>query len=225
MIKFILLILSPLAWAEPKILNGYVGVPFDISIPQSAAIRADRLMPRIARLQISADGKKLRVNPFLVGTETIALREVKSGKIVAQYILHVAYAGTKIVAQEVSELLRDIDGISVTIADGRVVIDGQVPTAMEISRIHSVVKMYGERVRSLVTITPSTYERLAKIIEKEIGNPEIKVRIINGFIILEGVANSPAEAARAETIAALYTPNIVVDDAVADKKIIKVNPL
>jgi hypothetical protein len=77
-------------------------------------------------------------------------------------------------------------------------------------------------VRSLVVISPDADHKLAQIIEREIGNPEIRVRIVNGHILLEGYANSPSEAERAELIGAMYAPNIVVDEAVADKKIIKV---
>jgi len=61
-------------------------------------------------------------------------------------------------------------------------------------------------------------------IERKIGNPEIRVQVINGHILLEGVANTPAEAQRAQLIAEMYTPNIVVDEAVADRKVLKVHP-
>lgn len=85
--------------------------------------------------------------------------------------------------------------------------------------------MHGDRVRSFVTLNPASYPLLAKAIEKEINHPEIRVRIFNGHILLEGFANSDAESQRAELIAKMFVQDIVVDQAYADRKILKRSPL
>ncbi|NJL26045.1 MAG: type II and III secretion system protein, partial [Calothrix sp. SM1_5_4] len=88
-------------------------------------------------------------------------------------------------------------------------------------RIHSVVKQYGSQATSLVTLSPIAQNKIAQFIEKKIGNPEIRVNAVNGKFILEGFASSREEKDKAEIIAKMYVPDVVVDEAVADKKVLE----
>jgi pilus assembly protein CpaC len=91
----------------------------------------------------------------------------------------------------------------------------------DMKRIHSVVKQYGDLATSLVTLSPLAQNKIAQFIERKINNPEIHVTATNQKFILEGVANDPNEKARAEILAKMYVPDVVVDEAVADKKVLE----
>ena len=210
--------------APVRMVEAFVGIPIDLNLPPHGTVKAERSSPTLAQVQISSDGKTLRLVPKALGKQTVVIQETRTGKIVAQYIVDINDPALRVIAGQVKTALADVDGISVSIMAGRVVIDGQVISSSEINRVHSVSKMYGDKIRSLVTVSPALGNELGKKIEREIGNPEIRVRIANGHILLEGFANSTAEAERAEVIAQMYTPNIVVDEAVADKKILKRHP-
>jgi pilus assembly protein CpaC len=73
----------------------------------------------------------------------------------------------------------------------------------------------------LVVLSPIAQNKIAQFIEKKIGNPEIRVNAVNGKFILEGFANSQEEKDKAEIIAKMYVPDVVVDEAVADKKVLE----
>ena len=79
-------------------------------------------------------------------------------------------------------------------------------------RIHSVVKQYGNLATTLVVLSPIATNKIAQIIEKKIGNPEIRVNAVNGKFILEGFANSKEEKDKAEIVAKMYVPDVVVDE-------------
>jgi pilus assembly protein CpaC len=72
-----------------------------------------------------------------------------------------------------------------------------------------------------VTLSPLAQNKIAQFIERKINNPEIHVTATNQKFILEGVANDPNEKARAEILAKMYVPDVVVDEAVADKKVLE----
>jgi len=82
-----------------------------------------------------------------------------------------------------------------------------------------VVKQYGDLATSLVVLSPIAQQKIAQFIERAIGNPEIRVKAVNGKYVLEGVAESQDEKDRAQVIAQTYVPDVVVDEAVADKKV------
>ena len=88
-------------------------------------------------------------------------------------------------------------------------------------RIHSVVKQYGGQASTIVTLSPLAQSKIAEFIEREINNPEVQVKSVNGKFILQGVVQSQEEEKRALIIAYAYVPDVVIDDAVADKKVLE----
>ncbi|MCB0412578.1 MAG: BON domain-containing protein, partial [Bdellovibrionales bacterium] len=125
------------------------------------------------------------------------------------------------VAREVQSLLQNIEGITIKILNNKVVVDGQILLPSDMKRIHSVVKQYGNLATSLVTLSPIAQNKIAKFIERKINNPEIQVSAVNGKFILEGWANSQEEKDKAEIITKMYVPDVIVDEAVADKVVLE----
>jgi Flp pilus assembly secretin CpaC len=102
-----------------------------------------------------------------------------------------------------------LDGVKAT-ASGRIVFvvgTVQVPTYLE--RVAKIVDAFQREnpelvYQNLVTVDPQAWVRLAERVEREIGSPEITVRVVNRSVYLEGTAESDFEADRGVEIAKTY---------------------
>ena len=176
---------------------------------------------KVARVQWNSDTRTLRLIGVNQGVGTLIIKHPTSGKIFGEYTLDVRRVDLHKVAREMEGLLEGIEGITVRILNNKVVVDGQILLPADMKRIHSVVKQYGAQATTLVTLSPVAQNKIAQFIEKKIGNPEIRVNAVNGKFILEGFANSLDEKNKAEIVAKMYVPDVVVDEAVADKKVLE----
>jgi pilus assembly protein CpaC len=66
-----------------------------------------------------------------------------------------------------------------------------------------------------VSLSPVAQKKIAEYIARDINNPEITVRAVNGKFLLEGVA-SEEDKINAEIIAKTYVPALILDGAVQD---------
>lgn len=165
--------------------------------------------------------KTMRFNPLTVGVGTLIIKDPNTKEVLAEYTIDVRKTDLQKVAREIQTLLQGIEGITVRIMNNKVIVDGQILLPSDMKRIHSVVKQYGNQATSLVVLSPIATNKIAQFIERKIGNPEIRVNAVNGKFILEGFANSREEKDKAEIIAKMYVPDVVVDEAVADKKVLE----
>jgi len=171
---------------------------------------------KITTFKQDAGSKVLRFTPTADGVGTLTLHD-KKGKKIAEYRLVVKKNKLDTVAREMQSLLGDIEGISIKIVNGKVVVDGQILLPRDYNRIYKVVKEFGENASNLVTMSPVAMKKIAEYIAREINNPEIEVRSVNDKIFLTGTANSNEERANAEIIAKSYIPPVVVEEAEAQK--------
>ena len=176
---------------------------------------------RVIRPQWNPDTRTLRLLGTQVGVATLIIKHPTTGKVLGEYTVDVRKTDLQKVAREVQALLEGIEGISVKILNNKVVVDGQILLPADMKRIHSVVKQYGPQATSLVTLSPIATNKIAQFIERKIGNPEIRVNAVNGKFILEGFANQQPDKDKAEIVAKMYVPDVVVDEAVADKKVLE----
>jgi pilus assembly protein CpaC len=110
--------------------------------------------------------------------------------------------------QQVRQLLVDVEGITITRADEKIVIDGEVVLPSDKERIRKVVA----NTRNIVDLTrlnPDTNNIIAKKIQKEIGMDEVTVRSLKGKIVLEGEVYSKQGYQKAEKIASLYSDKVM----------------
>jgi pilus assembly protein CpaC len=161
----------------------------------------------------------LRVNPNNVGVGSVTLHDKKTGKLVYELRLDIKKSSLDKAAREIKSLLGDIEGISIKILNNKVVVDGQILLPRDMSRIGNVVMQYADQAVSLVSLSPLAQKKISEIIERDINNPEINVRAINDKFILEGIASSADDKARAEIIAKTYVPDAVLDPA--EEKFVK----
>ncbi len=184
-------------------------------------IELDGTFRKLTTVQWNASTKTLRFNPRTQGVGTLIIKHPKTGNVLAEFTLDVRKTDLQKVAREVQSLLQGIEGIQVRILNNKVVVDGQILLPSDMKRIHTVVKQYGNQATSLVVLSPMAQNKIAQFIERKINNPEIRVNAVNNKFILEGFANSRDERDKAEIIAKMYVPDVVVDEAVADKKVLE----
>ena len=202
---------------DRKYINLVVGLDENVKIPyMPRKHRFKGNFKRFTSVTYLRSLKTLRFSPKRAGSATLTIQDAR-GRIVSEFFLTVRKSDLNKVAKEIQMLLSEIDGISVRIINNKVIVDGQVLLPKELSRIHSVVEQYGkEKASNLVTLSPIAQRKIAEFIERDINNPQIHVRNVNGKFLLEGVADvgSPAEnkreRARAEAIAKVYFPDIEV---------------
>lgn len=197
-----------------------VGIPYEMSVEEMPVeFEITGTYKAYTRLEYNDKSKTLRFKPQKEGFGTLIILRQSDRKTVYEFTVDVRRVDLNKVMREIKALLNEIEGVSVTVANNKVVVDGQILLPADMKRVHSVVKQYGELATSLVTLSPAAAVKIALFIERAIGNPEIHVKPVNGKFILEGVAEDQKEKDRAFIIAQTYVPDIVVDEAVADKKV------
>ncbi len=202
-------------------INLTVGVHRDVRLPRLAGkIKAEGTFRRITKIQHNAKKNIVRFVPIKPGVGTMVIKNKTTGAILYQFNLHVSKTNLHKMVREIKFLLRDIDGIEVKILNDKIVVDGKILLPKDIARIHSVVKQYPDHAMSLVTLNPEAQVRIAQFMERAIGNPQIHVRAINNKFFITGVANSIEEKQKAKVIAEAYAPDVIVDEATADRKIL-----
>ncbi len=207
---------------ETRDIDLYVGLPHDETLPRlPGSFDLSGTYRSVTRIETRRGQSQLRFVPTKEGIGTVIIKDKNTGQIVYQLTVRVGKTDLQRVAREIRSLLSTIEGVTVRVLNNRVVVDGQILLPSDMKRIHSVVKQYGPLATTLVTLSPIAQNKIAEIIERDINNPEIYVRAVNGKFILDGMANSPEERDRAEIIAKMYVPDVVVEEAVADKRVLE----
>ena len=164
--------------------------------------------------QIDKERKVIRFIPKQTGLSTMTIHDRKGQKLF-EYRIDVRDSKLTKVVREVRSLLTDIEGVTIKIVNDKVVIDGKVLLPRDLNRIYGVIKQFPDKVASLVEISPIAQKKIAEIIERDINNPDIEVRAVNGKFILKGIASSQEEKAKAEIIARTYVPPPIINEAEA----------
>lgn len=176
------------------------------NLPEGAQFRGD--FKRVTSVAFSEAQQQFRFTPTKTGTATLTVHDA-NGQIVGKFLITVREVNLNRAYKEIYALLQEIEGIQVKLINNRVVIDGEVLLPRDLSRIASVIRQYGDSASSLVRLSPVSEKKIAEFIERDINNPEIHVRAVNGVFMLEGVAESDGEKQRASIIAQTYVPDAV----------------
>lgn len=196
-----------------KYLSLSVGVYRDVFIPKAnKAFSKGGTYRRLLNLQYNSKRKLLRLYPKKTGIGTLFVKSPRSGDVIYEFRIDVKKTNLHKAAKDIQDLLKDIEGISVKIINNTVIVDGEILIPTDMNRILSVVKQYPEQATSLVTLSPLAQNKISKLIERAINNPEVHVRAINGKFLLEGVVTSPAEKERAFLLAQTYVPDIILNE-------------
>ncbi len=191
-------------------------------LPQGVTFKGT--FSEITGAQYLRDQGVIRFKPTKLGEKTFTIHDA-SGKLIQEYSLTVRENKLTNVLKEMQMLLGDIEGINFKIINNKVVVDGQILLPRDMNRIYNVVKQFGDQqADSLVTLSPLAQKKIAEFISRDINNPEIEVRAVNDKFILQGVAGSEDEKARAEIIAKTFVPSVILDKAEQDQVVRKPRP-
>lgn len=203
-------------------INLTLGLTEERKVPNMPAALSDDMNynRNIVKIFVSKEQKIIRFEPIAAGKTNFTLRSEKGSKI-AEYVISVRKTDLGSVMSQMKEALKDIEGINLRIMNGKVVVDGEILLPKDMNRIISIVAQYGDSATNIVTMSPMAQKKIAELIEKDIGNPEIHCRAVNEKFVLEGVASNESEKQKAEIIAKIYVPDVIVDEGVAAGKIQK----
>lgn len=210
-----------------KFLNLTLGLETDEKlppVPKPFKSGGDCKSLGIADALYSEAAESLRFTPKREGICTFTIKDIKNGKIVAEYRIDVRKSKLDAVVREMQALLGDIEGINIKIVNNKVIVDGQILLPRDMNRIYNVVTQFGDQASSLVTLSPLAQKKIAEFISRDINNPEISVRAVNDKFLLEGIANSEDEKNRAEIIAKTYVPALIVEKAEMDGAVKRPRP-
>jgi pilus assembly protein CpaC len=180
------------------------------NLPDGLKAKGD--FSKITGFKQLSDKKIFRFYPKADGLGTLTLHDKNNNKI-AEYRIVVKKNRLDQVAREIQSLLGDVEGITIKIANNKVIIDGQVLLPRDYARVWNVWNEYKDVAALFVIMSPMSMKKIAEYIAKEINNPEIEVRPINDKIMLTGAVGSDAEKTNILQVARGYMPPVVLDPA------------
>lgn len=183
------------------------------NLPDGASFKGD--FKKVTEVSVSSLLKTIRFTPKREGVATLSIYDSR-GKKFGEYRVDVRKSDLSKVVRELTALLADIEGISIKIVNNKVIVDGEILLPRDMNRIHSVIRQFGGQASTVVTLSPMAQKKIAEFIRRDINNPNIDVRAVNEKFILEGMVDDVREKQKAEVIAKLYVPDIIVEAAEAD---------
>lgn len=171
----------------------------------------------------SNDINRLMLTPITPGTTDLTIHDT-AGSPRISYQVRITREDLGQIISQLEELLGDIEGLKIRSVGGTVILDGEIVLPKDMVRINRVVEALRDRdakkkevpIKNLASISKLTMTILAERIEREIGSPEITVKVINNNLFLEGTAVDNPEAERAREIARTYMPEVVIYKAKGD---------
>jgi pilus assembly protein CpaC len=186
-----------------------VDVDFDIKGPEHLE-RGNPQILAVTTIRIAGGQKsQLVFKPLKAGETTVTVRD-EEGNLKLLFKVRITGSNLLRVANEVRTLLRDIEGIEIRIVGPKVVIEGEVLVPSDYGRLLTIIQdaSYRDFVLNTVTLSQQSLQVLAKRIQDDVNEfaPNVRTRVLNGVIILQGTVESPDTATRALKVANLYIP-------------------
>lgn len=154
--------------------------------------------------------REISFNGLKPGKTSVIVRD-KTGEIRDRFIVNVTSDGNSNVVRELRELMGDIEGLTITIKGGKVVVEGEIVVPSKIGKIQTILGQYPD-VLSLIEYSAQTQIIVAREMQEAInqnGMKDVTVRIVNGDYWIEGVVTSEAKKTIALQIAEVYKPDVL----------------
>ena len=155
--------------------------------------------------------RQLVFKPLKAGETTVTVRD-NDGTI--RLIFKVRVTGSNLLrtANEIRSLVRDVEGLEIRIVGQKVIMEGEVVVPSDYGKLLAVIqdKSYLDSVINLTTLSPLAMQVMAKKIQEDLSSfaPDVKTRVVNGMIFLEGSVANADNAKRAAAVASLYLPDL-----------------
>jgi pilus assembly protein CpaC len=196
-----------LSTGEDKVVD----LDFDVDNSPAAIQVGNTQVTAVTTVRIGDQRRQLIFKPLKGGETTVTVRDAEGG---IKIIFDVVVTQTNLLrrAGEIRELLRDVEGIDVKVVGPNIVIDGEVFVSDDYARLRAVTnqKGYSENVLLLAKLAPLALTVLSRKIQEDISAfaPNVKTRVVNGTLFLEGTVDQLDQARRAESVARLYFPDV-----------------
>lgn len=196
-----------LSTGEDKVVD----LDFDVDSSPQAIQVGNTQVSAVTVVKIGDLRRQVIFKPLKGGETTVTVRD-SEGTI--KIIFDVVVTQTNLLrrAGEIRELLRDIEGIDVKVIGPNIVLDGEVFVPDDYARLRAVTnqKPYADTVLVLAKIAPLALTALARKIQEDVSvfAPNVKSRVVNGLLFLEGTVDQLDQARRAEQVARLYFPEV-----------------
>jgi pilus assembly protein CpaC len=164
-------------------------------------------------------GEKRQIifKPLKAGETTVTIRD-NDGSI--RLIFTVRVTGSNVLRQaaEIRGLLKDIEGLDIKVVGQKIVVDGEVLVPADYGRMLTVIGdgAYKDVVLNLTTLSTIALQMLSKRIQEDINTfaPNVRTRVVNGLVFLEGTVDNMDQAKRAAEVAKLYLPEAKPGNAI-----------
>jgi pilus assembly protein CpaC len=157
------------------------------------------------------DKRQIVFKPLKAGETTVTVRDL-DGVIRLIFLARVTGSNLLRIASEVRSLVRDIEGIDIRIVGPKVVIEGEVLVPNDYGRLLIVIqdKSYSDYIINMTTLSPLAMQVMAKRIQDDVNSfaPNVKTRVVNGTIFLEGTVDSEDQRRHAVDVAKIYLPEL-----------------
>lgn len=186
--------------------------------------------PQVLTTTLAKIGEKRQIifKPLKAGETNVSIRD-NDGTIRLIFIVRVTGSNLLRIAGEIRDLLRDVEGIIIRIVGPKVVVEGEVLVPNDYGTLLTVIqdKSYADYVINMATLSPLALQVMAKRMQEDINSfaPNVKTRVVNGMIFLEGTVDSVDQANRAAKVADFYLPELKPGSLLEkDPSVIRHNP-
>ncbi len=115
--------------------------------------------------------------------------------------------------EEIHEII-GLKEVDIRLAKSTLLLEGTCETDAEYGRAEKIASAYSDKVINLITVLnpkvpppPSTLDESE--VERGMGIDGVRVRVVKGAIILEGLVDNPSDVERAESFAKLFAPQVL----------------
>ncbi len=169
--------------------------------------------PQTVAIDLAKIGEKRQMifKPLKAGETTVTVRD-PDGTIRLIFLVRVAGTNVLRLASEIRDLLRDVEGLNIRVVGMKVILEGELLVPVDYGRMLTVIqdKGYADVVLNMTTLSNFAMQLLARKIQEDINAfaPNVRTRLVNGLIFLEGTVDSQDQGIRAKRISELYLPDL-----------------
>ena len=195
---------------KEKNLNIAIGIDEVVKLNYKYSTKIQIGKEDLLQLILAPSKQEITFRGIKAGKTSVTIRDAV-GDIRDKYVISVTSDGNSNTVRELRELLGGIEGISIGIKGGKVIVGGEIVVPNQIGKIMTVLSRYPD-VLLLIEYSTQTQLIVAREMQDAITRnsmPDVVVKVVNGDYWLEGVVNSAGKRTLAENIAMAYMPDSI----------------
>jgi pilus assembly protein CpaC len=167
--------------------------------------------PTIVATTLAKIGDKRQIvfKPLKAGSTTVTVRDV-DGTLRLVFNVIITPSNLLRLSGEIRNLLRDVEGLDIRVVGNNIVIEGELLTPQDFGKMVTVLgdKDYVDHIINMAVLSPLAMQVLAKRIQDDVNTfaPNVRTRVVNGVIFLEGTVDNADQAKRTAKVASTYLP-------------------